>query len=297
MRGRAGIVLTALAVLVVPCATPSAAQMRASAAGEALRDTVLALRPGDRVAFVGLNGSLTVEAVDGDRIEVAGDGGGRLVRVGADRVEWAGERGTVREQVTLKVRLPAWADLEVQGMMLDVTVRGTRGRVDVNTVVGRTVIERTSGDVDVRTASGILRASDVQGAISLSSHADDVIVWGATGRMVDARSLAGDVVLEAVDAERVHAETQAGDIRFQGAVRPGGRYAFLMHAGDARIELPRNPSATVRVSTFSGSFSSDFPAVVPGFRSGRTFSFGIGGGEADVRIEVFDGEIRLVRGP
>lgn len=297
MSPRAGVVLTALAVLVVPCPVPGAAQTRASAGAEALRDTVLALRPGDRVAFEGLNGSLTVEGVDGDRLEVSGDGRGRLVRVGVDRVEWTGERGGVRDPVTLRVRLPAWADLEVQGMMLDVTVRGTRGRVGVTTVAGRTVVERTAGEVEVRTASGVVRASDVEGPIALSSHADDVIVRGATGRVVDARSLAGDVVLESIDAPRVHAETQAGDIRFQGPVHPGGTYAFLVHAGDARIELPPNPSATVRVSTFSGSFSSDFPVVVPGFRSGRTFSFAIGGGEADVRIEVFDGEIRVVRGP
>jgi hypothetical protein len=53
----------------------------------------------------------------------------------------------------------------------------------------------------------------------------------------------------------------------------------------------------VGISTFDGDFESEFPVRVERLSSGRPLEFVLGGGEASLRIEVFDGEIRLLQRP
>jgi hypothetical protein len=50
------------------------------------------------------------------------------------------------------------------------------------------------------------------------------------------------------------------------------------------------------VSTFDGDFESEFPVLIERFTGGREFDFTIGEPLARIEIQVFDGEIRLIRG-
>ena len=73
------------------------------------------------------------------------------------------------------------------------------------------------------------------------------------------------------------------------------QYGFYVHDGDVIIEVPSPMNARVSVSTFDGEFESDFPVIVEHFTGGREFEFTLGDGSARLRIEVFDGEIRLLQ--
>jgi hypothetical protein len=262
------------------------------------QDTVVELRRGDRVVVSGLSGRVTVEAVTGDRLEVTS--ARRTDEVGVRHangrvVVGAAGRGGPGRAVDLRLRVPAWAELEIDGMDLDVAVRGMAGSVSIGTISGDVRIEGTSGRVRARSMAGEIVAESTSGPLSLSSHGDDVRVRGASGP-VEAQSLGGDLFLDALRSTSVRAETQAGDVTFEGDIIAGGNYRFFLHSGDARLVLPRNLSARIRVSTFHGSLESDFPVQVSGFTSGRPFEFTVGDGGAEVRVEVFDGEIRLVQG-
>jgi DUF4097 and DUF4098 domain-containing protein YvlB len=113
---------------------------------------------------------------------------------------------------------------------------------------------------------------------------------------VEAHSGDGDIVLQDVRSEAVRVEAQDGDVSFSGTIAPGGDYGFFVHDGDATIAVPAETSAQVSVSTFDGEFQSEFTVRVESFTSGRGFDFTLGDGSARMRIEVFDGEIRLLRG-
>ena len=54
-------------------------------------------------------------------------------------------------------------------------------------------------------------------------------------------------------------------------------------------------SARVAVSTFDGEFESEFPVIIERFTGGREFDFVLGDGRARIEIQVFDGEINLLR--
>lgn len=274
------------------------AALTTAVAPDVATDTVLQLDRGDRVVVTGLSGSVSVEAVAGSELGVTT--GRRTDRVAVRRsggrvVVTAETRNGGRRPMDMTLRVPTWADVQVDGIDLDVSVRGAEGAVTIGTVDGDVRVEGTAGELRATTIEGEIVAEATTGATVLSSHADDITVLAPRGP-VEAGTLAGDIRIVDAVSSSVTAETQSGDIDFTGAVLSGGTYRFYLHSGDALLALPAELSARVRVSTFHGDFESDFPVVVSGFTSGRAFDFTVGGGDAEIVVEAFDGEIRLTRG-
>lgn len=260
-------------------------------------DTVVELRRGDRVLVTNLSGDVSVEGWDRDELQVSGQDG--RPGLSARRVESGvqlspdGLRGS-RRSVDVTIRVPRWAELEISGLSLDLTVRDVDGELRVGNVRGEIRILDVGGFVDVRSLEGEISVEDARAGLRASSQADDVVARRISGP-VEVHSGSGDVLLEDIRSESVRAETQDGDVSFSGAVSERGSYGFFVHDGDAMIALPASVAASVGVSTFDGEFRSEFPVVVQRFTGGREFDFELGGGGARVEIQVFDGEIRLLR--
>jgi len=261
-------------------------------------DTIVEMSRGDRVTLENLSGAVEIEAWERETLEVRSRDRGNAFgvrRSGADLRVVTPDRDGRRRRIDAVIRVPRWAEVAIEGVDLDVRVTGSAGAVRVRVVTGDVRVQETAGEVRVRTVEGEIVADRTAGALFLSAQADDVRVSDAAGAL-DVRSGSGDLILERVESASVRAETQDGDVRFSGPLTPGGSYGFFVHAGEVVLELPDGTGADVRVSTFDGEFMSEFPVVVPSFRSGRAFEFRLGGGGAALTIEVFDGEIRLVRG-
>ncbi len=263
-------------------------------------DTTLTLHRGDRVELRGLDGEVTVQTWERTTMDVSADdselGSVRVSR--SDRIVAVrpdGRRGR-RADVTLKLRVPPWVALDLQGRDLDVRVSGVSGPVSVRNVSGDIHVTGTSGDLDLSTVEGEIDVSDARGKVSAQSRGDDVHLTRVVGD-VDVGTGNGDVRLDGVQAMTVKAETLDGDVYFSGAMVKGGRYTFSVHDGDATLVIPRDAGVHVRVATFDGEFSSDFPVTVHHFTGQGRFEFTVGDGGAEASVEVFDGEIRVLASP
>ena len=259
-------------------------------------DTIVTVERGDRIVLQNLSGEILVRAWDRDEVEIRGEdeemalivrSSGGTVRVSRD------DRKGRRRSVEASIRVPVWADLEVNGRTLDIAIEGVGGRLAVNSVSGDVWIENAAGPVTVRTIEGEIDIVGARGSVTASSQSDEVRLRDVTGD-VDVHSGSGDLTLADVRSARVRAETQDGDITFSGTVEDGGSYGFFVHDGDAHIAIPSTASARVAVSTFDGDFESEFPVRIERFTGGREFDFTIGDGRARIEIQVFDGEIRLL---
>ena len=82
---------------------------------------------------------------------------------------------------------------------------------------------------------------------------------------------------------------------YAGTIREDGSYHFSSHNGTVTIALPDKVNASVSVSTFNGSFSSDFPVKSNETKHGKRFNFTLGNGSARIELESFQGEIELRR--
>ncbi|HSG07957.1 MAG TPA: DUF4097 family beta strand repeat-containing protein [Longimicrobiales bacterium] len=267
-------------------------------AATVLPDTIIELRHGDTVVFSEVSGEIVVETWDRSELSVVGEGGDPrdlvVVREGARVNVQPGERKGRSVEVDVLIRVPAWAGLDIRGRRLDVAVSGTTADVRVRNVTGDIRVSETSGRLVLNSADGQVEVLDARGSVTVTSRGDDVTLRGVRGT-VDVRSGSGNVVLEDVESSSVRAETLDGDLTFSGSLARGGTYAFSVHDGDASIAIPESPGVLVRVATFDGEFTSDFPVVLEGYGGGGQFEFTIGDGSARMEIKVFDGEMRLLR--
>ena len=260
-------------------------------------DTIVELRRGDGVVIENLSGSISVVAWDRDVLEVrAEDGGDALVvrRSGSTVRIGRNDSRRRRRSSDATIRLPAWVDLQIGGPSLDISVRGIDGDLRVGNVSGDIRIEDVGGPLDVRSIDGEIDIENARAGVRATSQADDVTLRRVSGS-IEVHSGDGDILLEDVQSESVRAETQDGDIGFSGTISDRGEYGFYVHDGDAIIAVPSSMNARVSVSTFDGEFESEFPVIVEHFTGGREFEFILGDGGARLRIEVFDGEIRLLQ--
>ncbi len=261
----------------------------------AVVDTIIDVRPGDRVEFEGMSGDLIIRGWNDDRISIDGDGESDVrVRRRGSAIQVSREgRGGRSRNFDAEIRVPKWMDVEVRGRSLDVWVEDLDGDVSVRNVSGDISIDQSRGAVEARTVEGEIEIKGARGGVSASSQSDDVLLIDVHGR-VEAHSGSGDLTMVDIVSNSVQAETQDGDVTFSGTIADGGAYRFFVHDGDATIEIPGSANARFSVSTFDGEFHSDFPVRLDRFTGGRAFDFSIGSASAQVEIQVFDGEIRLL---
>ena len=261
------------------------------------QDTVVELRRGDTVVLEGLSGEVSVETWARDELELRSEGDASALQVrrsgSSVRVERDDRKGR-RGSVEAAVRVPPWVSVEVSGRSLDLWVDGVDGPIGVRVVDGDVWIRNAGGPVDVRTVEGEIDVTGARGGVNLSSQSDEVRLRDVRGAVV-VHSGSGDLQLSDVVSSDVRAETQDGDIHFSGPIEDGGNYRFFVHDGDAIIAIPSESNARVSVSTFDGEFESEFPVLIERFRGGREFDFQVGEPRARIEIQVFDGEIRLLR--
>lgn len=259
-------------------------------------DTIVELRRGDRVVVQDLVGEIRVQAWDRSTLEVRrldeAAPHAQVSRSGSGVTVGPADRKGRRLDIEAVLRVPVWADLEIRGRSLDVSIGGTGGSVSVRNVSGDIRVVGTDGDLVLSSVEGEIRVERHRGSVTARSRGDDVSLLDVVGP-VDVSSGSGDLRLEDVEAGSVRAETLDGDVLFRGPIARGGTYSFSVHDGDASLEVPRSTSARVRVATFDGEFTSDFPVLLQRFGGGGVMDFTLGEGDAEIEIQVFDGEIRL----
>ena len=79
------------------------------------------------------------------------------------------------------------------------------------------------------------------------------------------------------------------------ALAPGGEVRAETVSGDIRLVLPRNLSARVEASSFSGGLSAPgAKARKEGFGTGSSLNHRYGNGDGEIHIETFSGDAEVV---
>jgi DUF4097 and DUF4098 domain-containing protein YvlB len=300
---------TLTALLLFTASVPAAAQSRRDDGRTFNRhnrdglsdrvDTTVAFQAGGLVALSSNQGNIVVHTGSANTVVVHANSERGRIRFDAssDRVSVdASDAGDGRIEVTV----PAGVRVTAQSREGDVQIRGTGADVSVHTQNGDVSVENASGQVDFNTLSGDIVAAQLKGTISASSVSGDIRLTDVNGNL-SGSTVSGDVTFQRVTSQSVTANTTSGDIGYDGTIDAAGRYAFAAHSGDISLAIPAAASAQLTVSTWSGSIDSDFPITLQpgehaiGVENSKRFTFTIGGGEARVRAESFNGDIVIHR--
>jgi DUF4097 and DUF4098 domain-containing protein YvlB len=253
-------------------------------------------------------GTMTVNGGSGDIIVSGTSASQARVRAESDndnvRLDVSGGRAQV--EVTnrrggdahIEVSVPYGVRVIVRGQSGDITVRATRGPVEVHNQSGDVTIDEVNGRLDAGTLSGDITVGTVNGDVEIASTSGDVKLSDVRGN-VDVGTVSGDIGLRGVTAKIVRAKTTSGDVTYDGAIDPAGRYDLATHSGDVKLRIPRDASAQLTVSTWNGEIDSDFPITLQpgehgiGSMNSKKFTFSIGGGSARITAETFSGDIAV----
>lgn len=262
------------------------------------QDTTFAVSRNARLSLSNFAGEITVRVWNRDEVRIATDFDedyrGVTVHQSGSAVRVKPRGRYMHDEMSFDLTVPRWLPLELSGTETEILVEGSEASVSATTM---------DGDVTIRGGSGLVTATSIEG---------DVMVEGADARItatsvdgdVELVDTNGDITVQSVDgsidmrgvtATSVNANTVDGDIHYDGPIRSGGRYTFSTHDGDVTVVAGRDINATFTVSTFAGEFESDFPITIQGATQRERFSFTLGDGSAQVKLEAFDGTIRLVR--
>lgn len=263
-------------------------------------DTTFAFSSSGTVTVRGASGDITVTGWSRNEVHVRAVSDDDNIRFDASSsrltLETAGShRGS---DTKFEVSVPFGAHVIAYVQSGEITIRGTRGEVEAHAQSGDVHLEDVTNRLDVNTLSGDVTAANVTGDVQIVSVSGEARLSDVRGN-VDVSTVSGDIALRGVTAKLVRAKTTSGDVTYDGIIDPAGRYEFGAHSGDIHLHVPRDASAQLSVSTWSGGIDSDFSITLkPGEQrigklNAKRFTFEIGGGAARITAETFSGDISI----
>ncbi|MGH9888479.1 MAG: DUF4097 family beta strand repeat-containing protein, partial [bacterium] len=209
------------------------------------------------------NGTVSLSAANGD---IVVNGWSRSeIRIRAvsddDNIRFTGSSARVTLEVAggrrssdtrFELSVPYGVRVNAQTQSGDITVRGTRGPVEAHAQNGDVDVEEVVTRLDITSLNGDVGARNVSGDATVNSTNGEVRLTDVRGS-VDVATVSGDVDLRGIAAKIVRAKAVSGDVTFEGVIDPAGRYELNSHSGDIRLRIPRDASAQLTVSTWSGS--------------------------------------------
>ncbi|MEX1280581.1 MAG: DUF4097 family beta strand repeat-containing protein [Acidimicrobiia bacterium] len=196
--------------------------------------------------------TVTLAGRDADLVEVEAAGGTVSVRLPRDG-------RFSRSSVALSVAVPPGLDLTVRSASMDVAAAVALGDVDVRTASGDVRlsdvaslsvkaasgdvrVERVAGDLTAALASGDVAATSVGGDVTTSTASGDVRVDHASGRL-ELRTASGEVLVGRWEGTDAALKTVSGHVRL--TVPAGTRGDLDLTSFSGRVRLPSGPTSDV----------------------------------------------------
>jgi DUF4097 and DUF4098 domain-containing protein YvlB len=156
----------------------------------------------------------------------------------------------------------------------NVTLKSMSGTLKVTNVNGELRAESFSGEIVMsgvrkirlaKTMSGDVQIADSEGDdLTASSYSGNVVMRNVKSRIVGLNSISGDVRLTDVETDTANLRTMSGNLQYLGRFSRNGRYEFQTHSGSVRITPVGAPNFTLAATTFSGHVRSDYPLTIQG---------------------------------
>jgi DUF4097 and DUF4098 domain-containing protein YvlB len=262
-----------------------------------------------RVDIGNVRGKVTVTGWDQPQVKLEGTlGAGSTLAVsgGADRLSlrvkstekgWFGSDGPQHDSVLI-LHVPRNAALEVDVVSADASVADMAGKsLKVGSVSGDLDLTSAASDIDVDSVSGDVKLDAPNPNPAARTHLQTV-----SGE-IRAKGLAGRIKLETVSGgmncacgavSELNTGSISGDADITVAPAASARLHLESMSGSILLHLPAALSARIDAATFSGSIHSDFGAVQDKeYGPGSNLEAQIGGGDADISVEAFSGDVQL----
>jgi DUF4097 and DUF4098 domain-containing protein YvlB len=196
------------------------------------------------------------------------------------------------------VRVPTNSNAKLETASADIETEGVLGDVRASSGSGEVSVEHT-GDLEVRTGSGDINASTVNGSCTVRSGSADVHI-GSIGDSADVKSGSGDVHIDSVGA-KLNLKTGSGDLLLTSAGHTvdaiagsgdllvkrieQGKVRMRTGSGDVSIGVAHGTAAYLDIMTVTGDVSSELDASDAPSDGERTVDISVQSGSGDVVLQ------------
>jgi len=193
---------------------------------------------------------------------------------------WGSRNRNIDVSVDYTVVVPATATVDVKSISGSVIVTGVQGAVRAESISG-TVRTSATPKLTAKTVSGDLElvSAPPDADITATTISGTVRAKGLKLRSLDLGSVSGDLSVTDIACDRLGVKSVSGSVEFAGTLGKGGRYDINSHSGTIRLALAGNTGFELNANSFSGSIRSDFPVTLGG-TSDRTDRRRLGPGRA-----------------
>ncbi len=203
----------------------------------------------------------------------------------------------IEDGAELVIHLPRGSRVMVEGVSAWIKVTEVDGEIEASSV---------SGDVEVLCGKESVEAESISGQVRVETRAGKVDVECISGRVharggeaaVEASTVSGDIELVFDKFLELGVETVSGEVEVKGGLHGKGDFSLDSVSGSITLLLPGDVSAEFEVTTFSGGIDNDFgqkARKTSRYAPGKELEFSVGGGDAEVEINTFSGDVRIVK--
>lgn len=174
------------------------------------------------------------------------------------RAQYPRDRRNVNASVDFTISVPRHAIVGVRSVSGDVKLSSVDGAARAETVSGNVSASALPQLESARTVSGdvTIDGAGSSADLSVASVSGDVRVRSVKARSIDANSVSGSVDLQQVACERLKANSISGNLTFDGPLARSGRYALQSHSGDVTVYVDAKSGFELTAGTFSGDITS-----------------------------------------
>ncbi len=281
--------------------------------GQALADTPIQLRhdahANARISISNSAGTVNVIAWDRNEVQVSGhlgNGAKPLAITGSNadlgiKVEpqtgsgWLNWGGDSRmTSTTLELHVPKAASLEIDVVSAPLVIDGIDGgKIEVNTVSGKTRINARTPSLEVDSVSGGIEMAGHAERAELQTVSGDILA-PSLGNEVSLQTISGRIQVGGGPWRKLTLSTVSGDVQLTGGITAQGNVSIDSMSGDVQLQLPGNTSGTLHANSFSGDLRSDFGTPKePEHGPGSSLDARLGDGRGKITVETFSGDLRI----
>ncbi len=255
------------------------------------------------VVIENIAGSITVVGWDNNEIHVEGTLSDEVeelkFKTGKKKsiieVVYPRHSKSINKGADLVIKVPKGSQVQVECISATVTVSELTGELDLESISGVVSFEGWCEQLEASTISGNVLVDGGADEMSLESISGDVRAKGEETK-IEAESISGSIELEYDRFLKFSAESVSGNILIKGDLAPKGRFSCDVVNGDITLVVPEDVSAEFEVSTFNGNINNGFGQKAhrtSKYAPGSELEFSTGGGEADVELNSFNGNVNI----
>jgi hypothetical protein len=147
-------------------------------------------------------------------------------------------------------------------------------------------------DISVRTLSGDIKITEIEGPIQAQTMSGDIDIEGAPSELA-IHSVSGDIKAMAQHTETLKLDTVSGDVTLRTALQETGDYDLHTVSGEIKMRLPQEQPCTIDFGSLSGDLRCELPHTTDRHVWGKN-QVHVNGGGVRVKIRTTSGNARLL---